>query len=133
MRDIVLYGAAALGYAALALHFWKSRWHPAPDPEHARAPGLAAWERAALLLPLALHGWLLAAELFVAAELRFGFAQALSVMLWLGIAIYWVESLFLRLDGFEPLILPPAAVAVVLPAIFPGLATSSAYAAYTSM
>lgn len=129
MRDIVLYGAAALGYAALALHFWKSRWHPAPDPEHARAPGLAAWERAALLLPLALHGWLLAAELFVTAELRFGFAQALSVMLWLGIAIYWVESLFLRLDGFEPLILPPAALAVLLPAIFPGLVTSSAHAA----
>lgn len=129
MRDIVLYGAAGLGYAALALHFWKSRWHAAPDPERVRAPGLAGWERAALLAPLALHGWLLAAELFLAPELRFGFAQALSVMLWLGIAIYWAESLFLRLDGFEPLILPPAAIAVLLPAAFPGLPTSSAHTA----
>ena len=125
MRDIVLYVAASLAYAALALHFWKSRWHGRPDPEHMAKPGLAAWERAALLVPLALHGWLLAAELFVAPELRFGFAPALSVMLWLGVAIYWIESLFLRLDGFEPLILPLAALAAPLPAMFPGLASGT--------
>ena len=129
MRDIVLYGAAALGYAALALHFWKSRWRPASRAGRSGPPGLAGWERGALLAPLALHGWLIAAELFLAPELRFGFAQALSVMLWLGVAIYWAESLFLRLDGCEPLILPPAAVAVLLPALFPGLATSGAHAA----
>lgn len=121
MRDIVLYVAASLGYAALALHFWKSRWHARPDPDHAAESGLAGWERAALLFPLALHGWLLAAELFLAPELRFGFAPALSVMLWLAVAIYWIESLFLRLDGIEPLILPLAALAAPLPLMFPGL------------
>lgn len=129
MRDIVLYGAAATGYLALALHFWKSRWRPSPQDGRAGAPGLAVWERGALLVPLALHGWLIVAELFLAPELRFGFAQALSVMLWLGVAIYWAESLILRLDGLEPLILPPAAVAVALPALFPGLAASGAHAA----
>lgn len=78
-------------------------------------------------MPLALHGWLLVAAIFIAPELRFGFAQALSAMLWLGVVIYWIESLFLRLDGFEPLILPLAALAAPLPAIFPGI--PSAYAA----
>lgn len=126
MHDIVIHVVASAGYAVLAWHFWNTRWRPAPQP--APASGLAPWERAALLAPLALHGWLLFAELFLAPQLRFGFAPALSVMLWLGVAIYWVESLFLRLDGFEPLILPLAALAAPLPAVFPGLASGS-YAA----
>ena len=84
---------------------------------------MAGWERAALLATLGLHGWLLAHDIFLAPELRFGFAQALSITLWLGVAIYWIESLFLRLDGFEPLILPLAAVAAPLPTVFRGLAS----------
>ncbi len=125
MADIVIHAGASAAYAALSWHFWRTRW----SARGGAAPqGLAAWERAALAAALGLHGWLLASALFLAPELRFGFAQALSVMLWLGVAIYWVESLFLPLDGFEPLILPLAAVAAPLPAAFPGIA-SPAYAA----
>jgi ABC-type uncharacterized transport system permease subunit len=124
VHDIVIHVVASAGYAALAWHFWNTRWRSAPQAP--TTPGLAPWERAALLVPFALHGWVLAADLFIAPQLRFGFAQALSVMLWLGIAIYWLESLFLHLDGFEPLVLPPAAVAVVLPAVFPGMASTHA-------
>jgi ABC-type uncharacterized transport system permease subunit len=116
--DIVIHAVVSAAYAGLAWHFWRTRWR-APRP--AASAGLAGWERAALLGVLALHGWLLAAEVFLAPQLRFGFAQALAVMLWLGVVIYWVESLFLRLDGFEPLILPLAALAAPLPAIFPGI------------
>jgi ABC-type uncharacterized transport system permease subunit len=88
---------------------------------------MQAWERAALLVPLALHGWLLYEGIF-SRELRFGFAQALSVMMFLGIAVYWIESLFYSLEGMQPLLLPLAAVAVPLPAVFPGLASSGAHA-----
>jgi ABC-type uncharacterized transport system permease subunit len=133
MESILLYdwlfqGVASAAYAALAVHFWRTRWRAAP----ARAgeepvSRMQGWERAALLVPLALHGALLWRELFAAAELHFGFAYALSAMLWIGVLIYWVESLFLRLEGFEPLLLPLAAVAVPLPAMFPGHA--AAYAA----
>ena len=90
--------------------------------------GLRPWERAALLVPLTLHGWLLYDGIFASAELRFGFAQALSVMTWLGVALYWVESLFYSLAGMEPLVLPLAALAAPLPALFPGLASSGAHA-----
>jgi ABC-type uncharacterized transport system permease subunit len=117
--EIVIHAAAAAGYAGLAWHFWRTRWR-APQPR----AGLSPLERLAVLVPIALHGWLLAQALFVAPELRFGFAQALSAMLFLGVAIYWVESLFLPLDGFEPLLLPLAAIAVPLPALFPGFAGS---------
>lgn len=110
-------------YVGLAWHFWSTRWRSRPAP--ALGPetrALRVWERAGLLVPLALHGWLLYRGIFAATELRFGFAQALSVMMWLGVLIYWVESLFYSLEGMQPLVLPLAAVAAPLPALFPGLA-----------
>jgi ABC-type uncharacterized transport system permease subunit len=108
-------------YVGLAWHFWNSRWR-----RRARG-GLQAWERAALLVPLALHGWLLYSGIF-SRELRFGFAQALSVMMFLGVTVYWIESLFYEVDGMQPLVLPLAAAAAPLPAMFPGLASSGAHA-----
>ncbi|HUG78755.1 MAG TPA: cytochrome c biogenesis protein CcsA [Burkholderiales bacterium] len=133
MPDIVIHVIASAAYVGLAWHFWSTRWRrPATAGGEARATsGLHAWERAAILAPLALHGWLLYAGIFAAGELRFGFAQALSVMMWLGVALYWVESLFYSLDGMEPLVLPLAALAAPLPAVFPGLASSAAHAQAT--
>jgi ABC-type uncharacterized transport system permease subunit len=108
-------------YFGLAWHFWNSRWR------RRASPGLKGWERAAILAPLALHAWLLYDGIF-ARELRFGFAQALSVMMFIGVALYWVESLFYNVEGMQPLVLPLAALAAPLPAIFPGLASSVAHA-----
>jgi ABC-type uncharacterized transport system permease subunit len=113
-------------YVGLAWHFWRTRWRRA-DARKA----LQAWERAAILTPLALHGWLLYQGIF-ARELRFGFAQALSVMMFLGVALYWIESLFYDLEGMQPLVLPLAALAVPLPALFPGLASAGAHASETA-
>jgi ABC-type uncharacterized transport system permease subunit len=124
--DIVIHVIASAAYVGLAWHFWSTRWrHPRPQEEGSR--GLKGWERGAILVPLLLHGWLLYDGIF-SRELRFGFAQALSVMMWLGVAIYWVESLFYSLDGMEPLVLPLAAIAAPLPALFPGLVSSGAHA-----
>ncbi len=117
MPPILLHAVAAILYAALAVHFWRTRWRsPAP-----RAAGIARWERAAILAPLALHTWLLYQELLAAPGLRFGFGQALSVTLWIAVLIYWVESWYVNLEGMQALVLPIAAVCVALPAIFPGL------------
>jgi len=119
--DIVIHAVASAGYAGLAWHFWSTRWRrKAPSPR-----GLKPWERAAILAPFAIHGWLLYFDVFAAPQLRFGFAQALSVMLWLGVALYWFESLFYSLEGMEPLVLPLAALAVPLPLLFPGLASTT--------
>jgi ABC-type uncharacterized transport system permease subunit len=108
-------------YVGLAWHFWNTRWNKVERVTTAVAgnSGLKPWEKAAILVPLALHGWLLYHGIF-SRELRFGFAQALSVMMFLGVALYWVESLFYRLEGMQPLVLAPAAVAAPLPALFPG-------------
>ena len=117
MDGILLYALAALLYAGLAVHFWRTRWR-ASEPREA---GLVRWERAAILVPLALHTLLLYDGLFAAPVLRFGFGQALSVTLWLAVLIYWFESMFVNLEGMQALVLPLAAVCVLLPAVFPGL------------
>jgi len=117
MPAILLYGVAFLLYAALAFHFWRTRWRGDT------APAFARWERGAIVLPLALHTWLIYDMLLAPAELRFGFGQALSIMLWLAVIIYWVESRFLEVEGMQAPVLALAAVCVPLPALFPGLAS----------
>jgi ABC-type uncharacterized transport system permease subunit len=114
--DIVIHAVAAAAYAGLAWHFWRTRWRT----RSAGTAGPRPWERGALLVPLALHAGLLYADLFAAPALRFGFAQALSTMLWLAVLFYWMESLFYNLDGMQPPALALAAVAVLLPPLFPG-------------
>ncbi|HVQ60615.1 MAG TPA: cytochrome c biogenesis protein CcsA [Burkholderiales bacterium] len=126
MPAILLYGAAFLLYAALAFHFWRTRWRGD------RAPDFARWERGAILLPLALHTWLVYDMLLAPGELRFGFGQALSMMLWLAVIIYWVESRFLEVEGMQAPILALAAVCVPLPALFPGLASPSSAIAHST-
>ncbi|HEV7476439.1 MAG TPA: inner membrane protein YpjD, partial [Burkholderiales bacterium] len=121
MPDIVIHVIACAAYVGLAWHFWNTRWR------RQASGGLRGWERAAILAPLALHGWLLYDGIFAAPELRFGFAQALSVMTWLAVLAYWSESLLHNLDGMEPLVLLAAAGSVTLPAFFPGLASSSVH------
>lgn len=129
MPDIVIHVLAAAAYVGLAWHFFRTRWRMAGRPAaEARPAGLRPWERAAILAPLAVHGALLYGQIFEPEPLRFGFAQALSVMMWLGVALYWIESLFYSLDGMEPLVLPLAALATPLPALFPGLSASGALA-----
>jgi ABC-type uncharacterized transport system permease subunit len=117
---IVIHAIASAAYAVLAWHLWRSRWRPAARAPGAARPELGAAERLAILAPLAVHAWLLARGIFGAPELRFGFALALSAMLWLAVLIYWVESLFFSLVGMQPLVLGAAALGVLLPAWFPG-------------
>jgi ABC-type uncharacterized transport system permease subunit len=119
MPAILLHGAAFLLYAALAFHFWRTRWRGAGVPR------ITPSERALILAPFALHTWLVYEMLWDQPELRFGFGQALSVMLWLAVLIYWVESLFLELEGMQAPILALAALCAPLPALFPGLASPS--------
>ncbi len=115
MEPILLHALTAILYAALAGHLWNTRWRVRSSS------ALTQMERIAILAPLLLHTFLLWNSLFATPELRFGFGQALSATLWLTVTLYWVESLYLRLEGMQPLVLGLAAVCAPLPAIFPGL------------
>lgn len=67
-----------------------------------------------------LHGAALAAEIIAPGGIQIGFAIVLSATLWISVAAYWLEDRNFPLDGLRVLVLPTAAIAVILPLIFPG-------------
>ncbi len=121
MSDILLHLAphiaASLLYAALGFHFWRTRWH---GSEKLLAPlPMQQWERSAIATALVVQGLGLYEALFATGALRFSFSLATSLMLWLAVLIYWIESFQSRMDGMQPMVLPLAAISSILPATFP--------------
>lgn len=117
MQGILPHLLPASLYALLGFHFWRTRWGRAA----AKTPqGILPWERLALVVVLLLHGDVLYGELFGSGGMRFGFSTALSLMFWLAVLIYWVESFHTRLEGLQPLVLPLAGICTLLPVLFPG-------------
>lgn len=74
----------------------------------------------AILLAWMLHGAVLASGVFSEVAIRLGFAIVLSATLWMSVLAYLVENRQGTLDSMRVLVLPFAAVAVVLPHFFPG-------------
>lgn len=121
MPDILLHLllpiASSLFYAVLGYHFGRSHWREKNLP--AAQSTAKGWERASVLIALAIQGFGLYGALFRPDGMHFSFALALALMLWLAVLIYWAESLRSRIEGLQSLVLPIAAVCAVLPAIFP--------------
>ena len=66
------------------------------------------------------HGVTLWGSVFASDSLRVGFAVMLSSALWVTVSVYLVENRNFSLEGLKFLLLPPVALATVLPAVFPG-------------
>lgn len=120
MPEILPYLANALLYAALAFYFWRTRWSPAGNAQAAEA-SFNVFEHYAVLVPLGLHTVLLARAAFAQDGLHLGVGNAVSAILWLTVLIYWLGNFHYRLDGLQSLVLPVAAAASLLPAVFPSL------------
>ena len=116
MPAILLHLLPASLYAILGVHFWHSRWLA---PTRAPRQGLLPWERGVMLAALLAHGFALHGVFFSTDGIHFGFSMALSLMLWLAMLFYWIESLYARLEGLQTLAMPAAAVCALLPAFFP--------------
>ncbi|MBC7454221.1 MAG: cytochrome c biogenesis protein CcsA [Massilia sp.] len=67
-----------------------------------------------------LHGAALWSDMRVPGGLRVGFAIMLSAALWVSVLAYWFENRNFALDGLRRLVMPCAACAAALPAVFPG-------------
>lgn len=67
-----------------------------------------------------MHGTALGMDMLGADSVRVGFAVMLSATLWVSVAAYWLENRNLSLDGLRVLVLPCAALGVLLPLLFPG-------------
>jgi ABC-type uncharacterized transport system permease subunit len=125
---ILLYALTAILYAGLALASWQGYRRDAAlvieGAAGARVSDAGSTNalrrplQGVLFVALVVHGALLHQTIFRADSMHFGFAYALSAMLWLSVGIYWIESFFFRLDSLRILVMPAAALACLMPLIF---------------
>jgi len=109
---IVFHSLAALAYAILAVSLWRplTQGGAQTGPNHVR--------RICLLGAIVLHGIALQRAILLGPSLHLGWALALSAALWLGMTVFWLESLVLRIDGLLLILLPANALVAAVAAAF---------------
>ncbi len=110
--DIVFHTLAALVYITLATYLWR----PLEAGQVLAQRGKIA--RLGLLFGIVLQGTALYASVLPNQQLHLSWVLALSVAIWLGLIVFWLESLIVAIDGLQLLLLPFAAFICVLAAIF---------------
>lgn len=117
MQTILLHLLAASMYAVLGISFWRGyAREAAPAPR----PGMSATERVVLLVAIVAHGLSLREAIFPGDAMHFGFGPAVSLVVWLAVCFYWIETFYARLDGLHAMVIPAGLIGSVLPLIFPG-------------
>jgi ABC-type uncharacterized transport system permease subunit len=116
----VHFGVAA-AYLAVALRSWMTLRHGSV------ATG-SGWIGPLLAVAVLSHGALLAHDVYGSEGLRFGFAQDLSATFLLGCALLGLEGFFVPLGALYLLVMPLAAIVVLLPLAFPGAALDDSLA-----
>jgi ABC-type uncharacterized transport system permease subunit len=113
MPNLSLYLLTFSIYGLLSVFFWRVQLQGKDDA------AVSPWLGYAVLLPLALHGYLLFSSLWVGSALNMGLVSSISMIFWLTLAVYWLANFFYPLSSLKTLVLPLAAIASVLPALFP--------------
>lgn len=117
MANVAFYLITSLMYAALAAYFWRTLWLvPAEGAPRTRAASL---ERVIVLAPLIVHAALIYVSVFAGAGVRLGVANAVSIIVWLTVLIYWLGNLFYDIEGLQGMVMPVAAIGAFLPVLFP--------------
>jgi len=117
MPELLFYLITSLMYAALAVYFWRTRWSPAANA--AVRDDARTLEHLMVLVPLILHGALLYDSVFAGDGVHLGVGNAISTIVWLTVAIYWLGNLFYNLEGLQAMVMPVAAICAILPMLFP--------------
>jgi ABC-type uncharacterized transport system permease subunit len=113
---IVFHLLAALAYAVLAIALWR----PLAGAQDGGPVSAGVVRRVCLGGAIVLHGIGLAEAVTPNHGLFLGWALALSAAVWLGLIVFWLESLVMRIDGLLLILLPAATLTALLAGIFPG-------------
>jgi len=116
MHTILLHLLAASMYAALGIWFWRSY---AQAPARGPRQGMSKPERLILLVALVAHGLSLREAVFPGDAMHFGFGPAVSLVVWLAVCFYWLETFYARLDGLHAMVIPAGLIGSALPLVFP--------------
>jgi ABC-type uncharacterized transport system permease subunit len=118
MPDLLLYFSTAGCWLLLSAAAWR-----ASRPVVAAGPAPRADMRLEMVVvpvALVLHGMLLYRRVMVPDGLDLGVANAVSMLVWLMVLIYWLAGLaFRELSGILGLMAPVALAAVLLQAVIP--------------
>jgi len=110
---IVFHALAALAYAILAVALWRPLTREKTEATTGRVG------RICLLGAIALHGAALYQAILHGNDIHLGWALAFSAAIWLGMIVFWLESLFIRIDGLLLILLPAVTIVAALGALFP--------------
>lgn len=113
MPNLILVIITFVAYGLLAVYFWRAYASGECDE---RCRGLIGHLS---LLPIALHGYLLWQWIFSNGGIDFGVFNALSLIAWLTLLVYWVARFFYPIGSLQALVLPFAALTLVLAVAFP--------------
>ncbi len=115
MNPILLYLLASTGYAVIAAYLWNTL----PRQEASLTMSRARIAHGFLAIPLIIHAYVLAEAMLRADGLHLGVGNAMSVIIALAVLIYWIGNFFYRLEALHVLVLPAAAVLLLLPLVLP--------------
>src|ERR1039457_3812245 len=113
MSNLLLSLLTFVAYGVRAAYFWRA---------HVRGDG-DLLSRGAIghlvLIPLAMHGYLLVQDIFSGGGIDLGVLHALSFIVWLTLLVYWVARFFYPIGGLQTLVLPLAGGVVGFAGPFP--------------
>ncbi|NLY64593.1 MAG: cytochrome c biogenesis protein CcsA [Alcaligenaceae bacterium] len=111
--DIVLHSLAALAYLLLSLSIWR------PILQQKSLSQTGSVKQVCILATLLLHGIAVHWALIYPDHLKLNWSLGLSITIWLGMIVFWIESRLNKLDGLLLLLLPIATLICLLAAFFP--------------
>ncbi len=110
---IVFHTIAALVYLGLSILLWGTLQAGKPIDL------LGRYTRWGVLAALLLQGIALNDKILAGGNLQLSWVLALSAAIWLGLIVFWLESLIVKIDGLQLILLPIAGVTCAFAATFP--------------
>lgn len=120
MPDLTLYFITAACWLAIALRYW----HVARAAHPAEPGTAAAFPIESFLVPVALvaHGYLLYTAVSAPEGMNLGVGNAISLLVWLTVAIYWLAGLaYPGLAGILGMMAPVALLAILCQGLLPAV------------
>lgn len=114
-----LYPVVALIYAAVALFFWRRAYAANPNSPSVTDDNAVKASHWVILVGVILHGWILLRAVFVEQGMNLGLGNAISLIVWLMVLIYWLGSWIYPLVSCQMFVLPIAVVGVLFALLAP--------------
>jgi ABC-type uncharacterized transport system permease subunit len=111
---MLLYLLVAATYAAVAAHFWRRTYAISNQSTVGSNLAHAPWTKWALLAGILLHGAVLHYAMFTTLGLNLGLGNAMSLIVWLTVVIYWLGSWLYSVASLQMFVLPIATLGVLL-------------------